>query len=323
MLRFFFFFPKIDSIIENDVEISIGVEELRILLTLFAKMSANSLINFPLKDVTNLQCWLATFPAPKLDSRGVRVYENDASILLTEFVAAVTRVDLNVSCIQCTSPKVIELANLLSTSQSTQSATDTANDVFDLLSSLFEGNFFQLTVDRALNDAPKKCPHMPGYDPKFSGTAYQDFEVEAAEGSGSFFLALFIVIFTLLTLVLIAVLTTKIIVRRRHRKWISSLPSSQIVLLQRQQEKEEDLKLEVNRSSPSLFRSDVIPIWVRWSMPLIILGNIGFFLSGHLSLGASVSIIASIAGQSFEEKGFFEFSMGRSTIEIWNGRCMN
>jgi hypothetical protein len=299
------------------------VEELRILLTLFAKISVNSLINFPLKDITNLQCWLATFPAPKLDSRGVRVYDDDASVLLTEFVAAVARVDLNVSCVQCTSPKVIELANLLSSSPSTQSATEAANEAFDLLSSLFEENFFQLTVDRALHDAPKKCPHMPDYDPEFSGTVYQDFDVEAADDSGSFFLALFIVSFVLLALVMIAVLTTKIIVRRRHRKWISSLPASQKVLLQRQQERDEDMKSKVNHSSQSLFRSDVIPFWVRWIMPLIILGNIGLFLSGHLSLGASVSIIASIAGQPFEEKGFFEFSMARSTIEIWNGRCMN
>jgi hypothetical protein len=57
-------------------------------------------------------------------------------------------------------------------------------------------------------------------------------------------------------------------------------------------------------------------------MPLVILGNIGFFLSGHLSLGASISIFGSIAGQSFEEDGFFEFSMGKSTIEIWNGKLM-
>jgi uncharacterized paraquat-inducible protein A len=53
-------------------------------------------------------------------------------------------------------------------------------------------------------------------------------------------------------------------------------------------------------------------------MPVIILGNIGFFLSGHLSLGATVNIEARLAEQAFTVRNFFEFSMLRSTIEIWN-----
>ena len=53
-------------------------------------------------------------------------------------------------------------------------------------------------------------------------------------------------------------------------------------------------------------------------MPIIILGNIGFFLSGHLSLGATVNIEATLGEQSFKVDNFFEFSMLRSTVEIWN-----
>jgi hypothetical protein len=203
-----------------------------------------------------------------------------------------------------------------------QSTTKTAKKIFNLLENLFEGNFFQLAVDRTLHDATKKCPHRPEYEPDFSGSVYQDFDVEKVNNSGSFFLAIFIFCFALFSIVMIAAIITKIIVLRRHKKWISSLAPTQIELLQRQQSKEEERKTELNITSQSLFRSGVVPLWVRLSMPLVILGNIGFFLSGHLSLGASVSIVGSIAGQSFEENGFFEFSMARSTIEIWNGKRM-
>jgi hypothetical protein len=41
-------------------------------------------------------------------------------------------------------------------------------------------------------------------------------------------------------------------------------------------------------------------------------------LSGHLSLGATVNIEARIAGQTIRVEEFFEFSMAKSTIDIWN-----
>ena len=57
---------------------------------------------------------------------------------------------------------------------------------------------------------------------------------------------------------------------------------------------------------------------VRLGMPLIIVGNILFFLSGHLSLGATVNIEGDLAGSYIRVDKFFEFSMARSTIDIWN-----
>jgi uncharacterized paraquat-inducible protein A len=41
-------------------------------------------------------------------------------------------------------------------------------------------------------------------------------------------------------------------------------------------------------------------------------------LSGHLSLGATVNIEAELAGEKFRVEKFFEFSMARSTVDIWN-----
>jgi len=41
-------------------------------------------------------------------------------------------------------------------------------------------------------------------------------------------------------------------------------------------------------------------------------------LSGHLSIGGTVNISGSFAGQDFDVNDFFEFSMAKSTIEMWN-----
>jgi hypothetical protein len=234
-------------------------------------------------------------------------------------MTSVAMIALNISCVQCSGPRLMELTELLSSNEGSAAVTDVANGIFDLIPKLVEGNFLQLAIDRALNDAKMRCPHSPDYDPNFSETKYDAFDVQGNDKAAPFFVALVIVGLVLTAIVLCAVLTTKFIVRRRHRKWISSLPSGELTLLWKEQQNNDDRNDFINITTRSMFSSQSIPLWIRWTMPIIILANIGFFISGHVSLAASVTILASLGGQSFSEEGFFEFSVARSTIEIWNG----
>jgi hypothetical protein len=270
-------------------------------------------------DILNLQCWLATIPAPALDSHGVRVKESDKSLSVTQFMTSIAELALNISCVDCSSPRITELTELLSTNAGSEAVTDVANGLFDLVPKLIEGKFLQVATDRALNDAKMRCPHNSEYDPNYSGVEYEAFDIAKGDDSVPFFLALIIVGLVLAAATLSVVLTTKYIVRRRHRKWIKTLHNSELHLIWKEQRKFDDRNDFIDQFTRSMFRSEVIPKWIRWTMPLIILANIGFFLSGHLSLAASVTILASIGGQTFSEEGFFEFSVARSTIEIWNG----
>jgi hypothetical protein len=113
-------------------------------------------------------------------------------------------------------------------------------------------------------------------------------------------------------------LAVRWIVRRRHGKWLRSLSDQSVALIRTRQNTQKAKEAEINRMTTSMFTSTDIPRYVRWLMPLVILGNIGFFLSGHLSKGATVNIEAEIGGQTFSEDEFFEFSMAKSTIDIWN-----
>jgi hypothetical protein len=274
---------------------------------------------FLFSDVFNLQCWLATLPAPVLDSRGV-AEGADVSFSVTDLMASVVNLGLNVSCIDCSSPRMPELSNLWSELDNSEDLTRVANDLFDSASKLVEGNFLQVTVDRALNDAQKRCPHSPQYDSNFATPAYQGFDNGDQEETYKFFITLLIVVACLAAVVLVIVLTTRFIVRQRHRKWLATLPQSQVLKLWEQQNKEKEEESELNAKTTSMFSSSVVPCWMQWSMPVIILGNIALFLSGHLSLGASINILLQVGGQTFEEKDFFAFSMAKSTIEIWKGK---
>ena len=69
------------------------------------------------------------------------------------------------------------------------------------------------------------------------------------------------------------------------------------MLVLQQQAREIEIEKSVDSSTPSMFQSPDIPIFIRWIMPIIIIGNIAFFLSGHLSLGATVDIDGEFAGE--------------------------
>jgi len=66
-----------------------------------------------------------------------------------------------------------------------------------------------------------------------------------------------------------------------------------------------------------MIRSTAIPLFVRVLIPFVIFANIGFFMSGHLSLGASVDMYIDVGGQPFVIEKVFVFSMAESIMDMW------
>ena len=106
-------------------------------------------------------------------------------------------------------------------------------------------------------------------------------------------------------------------VRWRHRQWVKSLDLDEITTIYEEQAKALQIEKDLSRSTKALATSPAVPLYVRLGMPLVIIGNIGLFLSGHLSLGATVTIKASIAGEELLVGEFFKFSMAYSVSEMW------
>lgn len=305
--------------ISNDIVLSVDLERLQLLLIGLAKMSEESFMRFPVKDIANLQCWLATIPAPKLNRQGVA--GNEPSLAVQEFVAAVNDVGLNITCIKCTGDKFQELSQGLSSDDVSDDVTKSANNLFGLVSDVVSGKFLQVVVDRALNDAPYLCPHNPLYDPDYERIEYEPFDVQQPSSSAAFFVAIIVVGCAMLVSAGFLLLVLKMIVVKRHKKWVVSLKPEQVQRLRQDQSQRDSVDTILNTRTSSMVSSSIdIPLFWRVAMPFIILGNICFFLSGHLSLGGSISILASLGGQTFREDSFFEFSMASSTVELWTGK---
>lgn len=310
--------------ISNDLEISIGLDQLQLLATAVLKLSAKELLEFPMRDILNLNCWLATIPAPQLDSYGVSTDRSAQSLGLLEFVSSIEKLHLNVTCKQCSGSKWSELSELLKTESNTDEVTKIATQILALGTKLAEGEVLSVSIDRALNEAPKKCPHSPQFIQNYTKEEYVPFEVVPSEGSTSFLVSLVLVCTGLLVAILVIHWIITSIVRRRHMKWVDNLNQQQIVLLCKHQKEQKEKETRINQSTVSMFLSSSIPLIVRVAMPITILGNIAFFLTGHFSLGASITILVSLGGQTLRSDNFFSFSMIQSIGQIWNagGRAL-
>ena len=303
---------------KNDFDITADLHTATVILTALLKVSEYRLAAFPIGDVFNLDCWLATLPPPLLNEYGVRPDGVEPTAAMDELLVTIKKLNLNITCRECSSPGLVELAELWSTPEATNDMTTAANDLLEYVSGVLGKGLVQTEIDRMLNDAARRCPHSPEYQKDFSSFTYQAFETSVGESEDvSLAILVMIVVACLVAILGFLVLLITFIVRRRHKRWLKTLPNEQLILIKHRQEQEEEKEAELNATTQSMFSSCDIPLLVRWVMPLIILGNIVFFLSGHLSLGAEVKIQIGVAGQILTIEQFYQFSMARSTIEIW------
>lgn len=307
-----------DLQMRNEVDISLNLHAASIVLAALIKISEDPFLSFPLRDILNPHCWLATLPTPTLDERGVRVPGSDPSASLVNLAISIAKLELNVECISCSSPGLEDIAELLSSPEAVEDATRVANNAMDYVTNLLGGEFLQIQIDRLLSESVTKCPHSAAYSPRASISEYQSIEsLESQEEPIDFLIALIVTGACLFFFVALIVLFVKLIVRRRHKHWLQSLSSEQIFHVHKAQVQEQERETEINRRTRAMVCSREIPLVVRLIMPGVILGNIALFLSGHLSLGATVNVEAQLAGEEITIQKFFEFSLAGSTIDMW------
>jgi hypothetical protein len=301
----------------NDLNWSVDFESVHVALQFFSRIKESSIYTFPIGDLLQYPCWLAAMPQPQLDEYGRRQLGTEPSAALIDFAATIRQIKLTLSCVSCSGPKFLELSHILGQSQE---ATAAATDLLDFVTErLIKGEFLQFLLDRWIHDADRSCPHSPAYYSWGNETVYEPFEKVNEFDNISFLKTVGKVMVAVLSLLVILVFMLHISVQRQHNKWISTLAEDQAVRLIGQQQNDEQKESIINELTRySMFSHPDVPIVIRWSMPVIIVGNVGLFLSGHLSKGATVIIDAQIGGESFRVEDFFTFSMARSTIEIWN-----
>lgn len=311
--------------VNNELELGISLSSVNMMLELLAEILEEPFLQFPLRDITNMDCWLATVANPVLDAYGARVGEADSGMVLRKVSVTVAEAGLDMKCIECTSPLLLDMQDVLSSQKGIEDTTLVANNVFDYLSNIIGGDWVQNIIDKAVYEAKMKCPHSPIYDENFSGLKFDQLVAPETNSEDlSFLIAIIAVIGTLIFAVLLLMVSTKWMSKRRHQRWLKMLSRPQMLVLEKIQLEEQAREKDLNNRMQALACSKDIPLLARLLIPVVILGNVALFLSGHLSLGGTVNISGGFAGQAFNVDGFFEFSMVKSTIEMWNagGRAL-
>jgi Paraquat-inducible protein A len=298
--------------------ISIDLHRAKALFNLMLKVSEKRLIEFPLRDFLNQYCWGSLVPAPMLNEKGIRPEGEGATVFLNDLALSVEQLDLSISCVDCGTRGIQDLADSLAKPASDTALTEIGNLVVEYGLAIITGNLVQNEIDRGLNDAATRCPHDPRFvaydaDP----VSYEELNFDRAVGTDSLLFILMGVLFGLILVITIVSTAVRCIVKRRHAKWLRTLPIQSIHAIKRQQQADKQMEKVLNENTTSMLTTPELPRAVRLSIPIIIIGNIAFFISGHLSVAAEVGFSFEIAGEDFKLERLFEFTIISTTIGMW------
>lgn len=300
--------------VDNEIELGLSLHSLNVLLELLAQMEEHSFLTFPLGDITNRQCWLATIVTPALDQFGVRT--GDPTLGIQNLVMTAEKARLDMTCITCSSPLLQEMDAYFESEEGMADTSSTINVLLEFGSNMLMGDFVQNYLDKMLNKAARQCPHSDEYNPNFSESQYEDLTMpEAEEAALGFLIAIIVVVVCIIQVSALVFLATKFITRRRHNRWMKQLNDAQIAQLVKEELYESERQHDINSRLKALVVSADVPLVLKISIPIIICGNIALFLSGHLSLG---------------EFGFIDvFSCGtvrrysRASLVYYRGNCQH
>lgn len=304
--------------IRNDFNVTLELSSTNVLVELLASVLESRLMNFPLEDIFNLKCWLATIPAPALDEYGFRVDYDNVTLSLADIGLLIGAANITVECVECNSPKMQELADLLETNH--DDASKSVRNVLQYAVGLGAGPFspVQTMLDRMLVDAPKLCPHRPEFNPDAVKTQYEKLTNKNKDASSTAYLiSLLIAIASIIAAVALVWCIVRWVTFRRHRRWLRVLSADQAHAVYANQGQVYAHARAMDQVSKSMFTSD-IPLFVRWFVPIVLLGTIALFGSGHFSQGGTVSIFIQVGGDEIVVDDFYTFSIAQSGVELWN-----
>ena len=167
-------FNSNDGVItKNNLQISMGMNDVDIMMKTFTTMEKSKVLQFPVKDIYNIRCWLATLPPPILDEFGFRRSNSTSPITITDFTFTfVKRMSLNIDCISCTSAGVIELPNIIKILKSVGVVRDMMERLLFFVEEIVNSEYTQIHLDRYVGEASTLCPHDPLFGSQYDTKSF-------------------------------------------------------------------------------------------------------------------------------------------------------
>ena len=154
----------------NTIDLSIALPSAMINTSLFMTVVASKLLHFPLHDILDYNCWLATIPAPETI---MPLNRSEISLGLYNFVSNLSALDMGVNIVSATSAGVAIMPDLLYSFRMSGGFSKLSDRINSFADELFQGDYIQTQFDRLLIDAPKFCPHSSEYNSSAIAAAFR------------------------------------------------------------------------------------------------------------------------------------------------------
>jgi hypothetical protein len=155
----------------NELDIFVELTNAEVWASLLTKLDATALFNFPIQDITNVNCWLNILQIPAS-------IKNDAAtgFSMTSLLLSSEAMNLNVSCADCSSPSLLVLPEILASFDSAGVTNVLDERLMKLGLNLVQGDHTQSYINAILMDSGRHCPHSPKYAGPEATSDVPDFE---------------------------------------------------------------------------------------------------------------------------------------------------
>jgi hypothetical protein len=301
--------------VQNEVELALDISAITFVLTVFLAMSESSFFALSLGSLQDINCWLSSISPDSFDTKA-----NVPSLL--QYGISAEKVNLNISCVSCGSPRFSELIEQLYSPGESQEETDSfVAGAEAFLDQFFGSDFLHNLAQQIVSDASLQCADSPDYDANATTgdfwilpETYIGIEAAAPDAKTNHFNVANAIVAAVL---LVSAMIARFVIRRNNRKWLQSLPNDQVDLVHRQDQIEAEKERYLNTHTKSMFRSEQFPQCIRYAVPVYLLLNIGFYLVGHIALLSYVNIEAQIAGEDFTVERFLEFRFFEASLRTY------
>lgn len=311
VFRMFFLMDTDAKTTINDFVFGAELQNVSASLSLMAKIDRKRLMNFPLRDATNLQCWIALIPPPVTNEFGVGSSDfNERTVRVSLKDFSISKASFDVNCISCTSPEMETLNNTLLTKDSIALLTKTFIMLSEFITSDNVNAFLEFMLDRELSKARALCPHIDDDEQTMPTSSYQEMKSpETGDNSQAASTVFFVSILSAAVLVVGSYHLLRLKLKSKHREFLNNLSDYQIKLLYKKKMEEEKLLLGVNQCTESMINSKLVPKVVRFGIPAVIFLNMGLFLNSHLYVASKVNMPVVLGGEYSLIESTYGFSL--------------
>ncbi|KAJ9446235.1 hypothetical protein DIPPA_06135 [Diplonema papillatum] len=295
----FTFLPESSDLFSNEVSVQLSLESIRVLVDVLAEFSFPRLMMTPLGHMLSLStgCLLGSLERVRLPKAVLLMLPRP------NFLA-------DVVCIECRSPGFKQLHETMATPEGNEAMRSMMKRAIGMIDGGLNSEMLPRMIDYELFAAQAECTATIAENDVVSGAAGTSASrvrtttettvpapasYKAKETAGPMTNAKALaIIYTISGAILLAFTV--------HAVWA-------LATWNRENAATENLPLILHPS---------ISGWVRWGVPLFILGTVAVFLTANLVLGAAVSGLVSVGGTEMYFGDLSSYALGSTVRDMWN-----